>query len=56
MNINLLELMKTGGPLMWVIFLVAFYAFSLIVWQLITLLRGLQISNTVALLSYVRKH
>jgi len=45
MNINFFELMQTGGPLMWVIFSVAFYAFSLITWQFITLIIKLRDSH-----------
>ncbi len=42
MNIELLKLMETGGPLMWVIFIVAFDAFGLIVWQAIVILADLK--------------
>jgi len=45
MDFDFYELMKTGGPLMWVIFTVAFYAFSLIIWKMIILIREIQISN-----------
>ena len=44
MNTRFLELMQTGGPLMWVIFIVAFTAFSLIVWQTLVLLKNLRLS------------
>ena len=42
MNIELLKLMETGGPLMWIIFFVAFEVFGLIVWQTIILLKNLR--------------
>ena len=45
MMIELLALMETGGPLMWVIFFVAFIAFSLIVWQSIRLFSQLSRSQ-----------
>ncbi len=39
---ELLKLMETGGPLMWIIFFVAFQVFSLIIWQAIILLKNLR--------------
>jgi len=44
MHIELFELMKTGGPLMWVIFIIAFTAFSLVVWQTLILVKNLRLS------------
>jgi len=44
MHNEFLELMKTGGPLMWVIFIIAFTAFSLVVWQTLNLVKNLRLS------------
>ncbi len=42
MNIEFMKIMETGGPLMWVIFIVAIHAFSLIAWQMMVTLKKLK--------------